>query len=262
MQTASPDLGPSFTRVKPQPHPGRKVHDLGIAMQWGRPRQTARLYRNIRNHAPQIFDFECVVIHEEDARGDFYYQAYQARETNVGMFYPLTAYMVSQYNIMAMSRNIFAALAELDRLLPPERHVTEKEVALYCRSLGKAKPLPPEPRAEPPTGLLTENLEAQGFRLTCHVPSEGRVNVGISWLARPGGHWFFTGAVEMRPTEGGLTGHWRLPGPCGVNRLLRREFEQKCEGLVACLSPAGRRCCLAGTLPPFAEVNGCRESLP
>ena len=23
---------------------------------------------NLRDHAPQIFDFECVVIHEEDAR--------------------------------------------------------------------------------------------------------------------------------------------------------------------------------------------------
>jgi len=246
MKAASPDLGPFFSPAKPQPHPGRRVHDLGIQMQWGRPQHTARLYRNIRDWAPQIFDFDCVVIHEDDARGSFEYQALMARKTRVGTFYPLTAYMQAQYAGRAMSRNIFAALAELDPLMPPERHVTEMEILDLCRTLGKAKPRPPEPQPESPTGLLAENLEVRGFRLDGSVTCDGRVTLNISWFSRPGGHPCFVGILELRPTEGGIAGRWRLPGPRGVNHLLRREFEQMCDGLVACLSPEGHRRCLAG----------------
>ncbi|MGA2662966.1 MAG: hypothetical protein ABSH34_36265, partial [Verrucomicrobiota bacterium] len=190
-----------------------------------------------------------VVIHEEDAPGDFDYQPYLARKTRVGTFYPLTAYMLAQYAGGAMNRNIFAALAELDPLMPPERHVTDKEILDFCQSLGKAKPRPPEPQPEPPTCLLAEHLEAQGFRLTGDVICEGRVRLSISWFSRPGGHPFFVGILELRPTEGGIAGRWRLPRPCGVNHLLRQELGQMCDGLVACLSPEGHRRCLAGIVP-------------
>jgi len=255
------DLGPFFSPAKPQPHPDRKVHDLGIQLQWGRPQHTARLYRNIRDYAPQIFDFGCVVIHEEDARGSFEYQAFMARKTRVGTFYPLTAYIQALYVGGALNRNIFAALAELERLMPPERHVTEKEILDFCRSLGKAKPRPPEPQPEPPTGLLAEHLEAQGFRLTRDAALDGRGMLNISWLSRPGGHLFFVGILALRPTGGGIAGQWRLPGPCGVNHLLREEFEQMCNGLMACLSPEGHRRCLAGIAGLAVRANGGQNAL-
>jgi hypothetical protein len=231
---------------------------LGIEMRWGWPRRHARLYRNIRDYAPYIFDLECVVIHEEDAPEGFSYQAHQARQTSVGMFYPLTAYMLARYSVRAMNRSIFAALGELEPLMPSERHVTSKEFANFCKTLGRAKPLPPEPRAEPPTGLLNEDLEAQGFRVTGRLADAGRALLNISWLARSGGHWFFVGILEFRAADGadgGLAGQWRLPGPCGVNHLLRREFEQMCAGLSACLSPAGRGHCLAeiATVPAGSD---------
>ena len=62
-------------------------------MQWGRTQHTAWLYRDIRHYAPQIFDFDSVVIHEEDAPGDFDCQPCLARRTALGTFYRLTAYI-------------------------------------------------------------------------------------------------------------------------------------------------------------------------
>ncbi|MGA2659368.1 MAG: hypothetical protein ABSH34_17830 [Verrucomicrobiota bacterium] len=146
-------------------------------------------------------------------------------------------------------RNIFDALADLERLLPPERHVTEEDIANLCRTLGKAKPSPPEPRADPPTGVLAKDLEAQGCRVTNYQLMLVRALLNIDWLPRPGGHQFFTGILEIRPTEDGVAGQWMLPGPCGVNHLLRREFEKLCAGPGTCLTPEGRRQCLAGIKP-------------
>ena len=71
MQAAPTELGPFFAHVKHQSHPSPKLLDLGIQMRWGAPRHSARLYRNLRDHAPYAFGFEDVVIHEEDAIEDF-----------------------------------------------------------------------------------------------------------------------------------------------------------------------------------------------
>jgi hypothetical protein len=88
MQAAPPELGPFFAHVKRQSHPSPKLLDLGIQMRWGAPRHSARLYRNLRDHAPYAFGFDDVVIHEEDAIEDFDYQPSYARRTAVGTFYP------------------------------------------------------------------------------------------------------------------------------------------------------------------------------
>jgi hypothetical protein len=37
-----------------------------------------------------------------------------------------------------MNRNIFAALAELATLMPPEQHVTRKDIINFCRSRAGA----------------------------------------------------------------------------------------------------------------------------
>jgi hypothetical protein len=69
-----------------------------------------------------------------------YNQPHLARETAVGRFYPLSAYLVGLYGHRLVDRGIFSILAELDRLLPPERHITSEDIEQFCRTLGKAKP--------------------------------------------------------------------------------------------------------------------------
>ena len=81
----------------------------------------------------------------------------------------------------------------------------------------------------------------------------------IGWLPKPSARVFFTGILELRPTGSGIAGQWMPPGPCGVNHLLRREFEQLCKGPGACLSPAGRRHCLADVEPRPRDGNKAKH---
>ncbi len=221
MQAAPPELGPFFAHVKHQSHPSPKLLDLGIQMRWGAPRHSARLFRNLRDHAPYAFGFEDVVIHEEDAIGDFDYQPSYARRTAVGTFYPLSAFIAALYERRRANRNIFTALVELDRLLPAERPVTTRDIVNFCQSLGEAKPLPPECQADPLTHLLTRDLEARGFRITRRIAQQGRIMLDIGWLPKPSARVFFTGILELRPTGSGIAGRWMPPGPCGVMGVTR-----------------------------------------
>ncbi len=214
---------------------------------------------NLRDHAPYAFGFEDVVIHEEDAIKDFDYQPSCARRTTVGTFYPLSAFIAALYERRRGNRNIFTALAELDRLLPAERPVTTRYIVNFCQSLSEAKPVPPERQADPPIDLLARNLETRGFRITRRIAQKGGVMLDIGWLPKPGARVFFTRILELRPTGSGIAGQWRLPGPCGVNHLLRREFEQLCKGPGACLSPAGRRHYLADVEPLPRDGNKAKH---
>jgi hypothetical protein len=177
----------------------------------------------------------------------------------------VSAFIAVLYERGRANRHIFAALVELDRLLPAERPVTARDIVNFCQSLGEAKPLPPEHQVNPPTDLLARDLEAQGFRITRRIAQEGRVMLDIGWLPnfrwlpKPGARVFFTGILELRPTRSGIAGQWMLPGPCGVNHLLRREFEQLCKGPGACLTPAGRRRCLADVQPLPRDGNKAKH---
>ena len=234
------NLGPVFTAVRRQLHPSRWVHDLGLQMRWGAPPQTARLYRNCWDCIPYTFNFNHVVIHEDDALYDFSCQEHQARQTAVGMFYPLTAYLVELYRRGQADRDLFSALAEVDRALPADRRSTLEDTMHMVRTLGKGKSLPaPPPPPDPATGLLVPKAEERGFRLTEWLSEGGALMLNIAWLPRPGGRLFFTGILELHVTRSGFHGRWRPPGPCGVNELLRTEFDQKCDSLGDCLTPKG-----------------------
>lgn len=207
MNSAIANLGPVFAAAKLQPHPDKKVHDLGIVMTWGKLQHNARLYHNLRQNAPKAFRFDFVSLHEDDAREDFEYQPSLARKTKLGTFYPLSAYLAKLYAIGSVNRNILSALAELDNLLPKERPVTEQD-DIY-RPASKAKAQTP---AIPLTGLLATELEVQGFRVTHRIPEDGRVSFQIGWLPKLDGRAFFTGILELRQTQAGISGQWMLPG--------------------------------------------------
>src|ERR1035441_10424998 len=98
MHTPPPSLGPVFACAKRQSHLSAKV-------------------RNLRDHGPYAFRFEDVVVHEDDVLCDTEYQCYLARKTAVGMFVPLSACLLALYDRKQVNRDIFAVLAELDRLL-------------------------------------------------------------------------------------------------------------------------------------------------
>jgi hypothetical protein len=237
MHANPPSLGPVFTSVKHQGDPTPKVQDLGIQMQWGRSKHTARLYRNTRVHTPFVFSFDDVVIHEEDVVGGINYQPHLSRNTLIGVFYPFSAFLLAIYNRKEVNRNVFSALAELDGLLPVSRPVTADEAIHYCHTLFKSKGLPaPLTQPDPQFGLLREDLEMEGFHVTTEIRDGGRTWLNIIWLPKPGGHTFFTGVIERRQTQKSVTVQWMLPGPCGVNRILRQEFEQICP-LAECLIP-------------------------
>ena len=127
MNTATINLGPVFTATKRQQHPSKNVHDLGIEMTWGSPVNVARLYYNIREHAPKAFTYDFVSVYADDIIEDFVYQPYFARHTKLGIFYPLSAWLARLYEIGKVNRNIFATLAELDNILPKERPVTAED---------------------------------------------------------------------------------------------------------------------------------------
>ena len=254
MHTPPPSLGPVFACAKRQSHPSPKVHDLGIEMAWGKPQHTGRLYRNLRDHAPYAFRFEDVVVHEDDVLCDTEYQCYLARKTAVGTFVPLSAYLLTLYDRKQVNRDIFAMLAELDRLLPPDRMVTTKGLLDLCHSLGKAEPLPPEPPVDPQTGILAKDLETKGFRLTTFVQEGSRALLSISWLPKPGRRLFFAGILDLRRTQVGIVGQWMLPGSCGVPRLLHAEFAQLWADPSACLTPEGLKHCLLEVDPQARQA--------
>ena len=268
MHTPPPSLGPVFACAKRQSHPSPKVHDLGIEMAWGKPQHTGRLYRNLRDHAPYAFRFEDVVVHEDDVFCDTEYQCYLSRKTAVGTFIPLSAYLLTLYDRKQVNRDIFVVLAELDRLLPPDRLVTTKGLLDFCHSLGKAEPLPPEPPVDSRTGILAKDLETKGFRLTTFVQEGSRALLSISWLPKPGRRLFFAGILDLRSTREGIVGQWMLPGSCGVLRLLHAEFEQVWAGPSACLTPRGLKHCLLEVDPQARQAVeqssawSARPSLP
>ena len=188
--------GPTFHTVKSLDNPSRKIQDLGVDMCWGTPRHTARLYRNLTDHAPAAFNFEHVVIHEEDCPEDFEYQPCLARKTAVGMFYPLTAYMLHLYRSQQAGRNIFSVLAELDRLLPEDRWVTQEDIRQFCLSCGNIKPLAEGTQSEPPVNILAKDLEDQGYRVEFHTVEDSRCLLDIGWQPKPKARIFFTGILE------------------------------------------------------------------
>ena len=245
MNPVSSKPGPFFFAEKPQDHPGSKVHDLGIVMKWGTPAHVARLYRKLSPSAAEVFTFDHVLIHEDDAPGEFDYQPSLACNTRVGTFYPLSAYLLYLYISGEVERNIFSVLVELDQVLPREWP--------FVIQAGNIKALPRMYRK-----LLAENLETQRFCIARRIPEEGRVLLDIGWLTRPEG-WlstpegraFFTGILELRLTKEGFAGQWMLPGQCGINHLLRREFEQLCPRPGDCLSRKGRVQFTAGLNGPL-----------
>lgn len=252
MKDSLTHLGPAFCRVPHQDHPAPTVCDLGIQMQWGN--RTARLYRNVREHATYAFRFEDVVVHEEDVIGAFSYQECQARKTHFGMFFPLTGYIQGFYRHNRTSRPIFDVLTELSELLPPDRRVTVADIHNFASSLGKAPPLPPPAPVKPPIGMLDDDLEDKGFRL-CRCKAEaGRALLDIGWQPLAGSRVFFVGVLELRPAGEDISGQWMLPGPCGVNETLRQEFEKHCHRPADCLAPAGRKHCLTGVRVSSAKM--------
>jgi hypothetical protein len=232
-------------------------------MKWGEPRHTNRIYWAALANAPYNYRFENALVHEDDVLPDVEYQSHLAQKTSVGMFIPLTAHLSALYDFKFVNRDIMVVLAEADALLPTSLVTTE-----VPRHAGKAGHLPQAAQAtEPPTGMLSADLEIAGFRLTDLVQNEDRVMLNISWQPLPGGRrFYFVGVIEMRPTTGGLVGKWMLPGPCGVNRPLRGEFDKRCPGIGACLTPAGRKHCLAGITPAPAKaakhIDDCSVNSP
>lgn len=240
-KTPSHILGPVFEPMPCQSHPARKVLDLGIQMKWGQPTHTNRIYRNIRDHAPAAFRFEDALVHEEDIVCGVDYQPTQFRKTPVGTFVSLSAVIAALYENKLVDRSIFEVLADVDRVFPPDQPVVGASNGGEDADLSMQDFVPR-------TGMLAEELEAKGFRVTGILKRKDRMLLCICWLTRPGGRLIFAGVIEIRPTEDGIKSQWMLPGPCGVPRLLRPEFEHLCEGL-ACLSSKGIKQCLEGVTP-------------
>ena len=259
MKKPPPDLGPAFATVKCQSHPSPKVHDIGVEMRWGTPRHTNRIYwaalaNAPYNHRPR-YRFEDALVHEDDVPDNVEYQAHLARKTPVGLFIPLTAHLAGLYDFQLVNRDILVVLTEADAVLPTYLAVKAGHQAQF------------EPAVEPPTGMLSADLEIAGFRLTDLVQNEDRVMLNISWQPLPGGRrFYFVGVIEMRLTAEGITAKWMLPGPCGVNRMLREQFDQRCNGLKACLTAEGRKHCLAGIKPgpvkPAKHVDAWQVNSP
>ena len=248
MNTQLPDfgpvsLGPTFYTVKRQSHPSPDVHDLGVEMKWGKPQHTNRIYGII--HADGPYSFDNALVHEDDVQPNVEYQSRLARKTKVGMFIPLTSHLAALYDFKFVTRDIMLVLAEVDAFLP-----TGLGIANIPRHAGKAG----HQSQEAQTGMLSTDLEIDGYRLTDLLEEEHRAMLNISWLSKPGGRRFFVGVIEMRPTADGITAKWMLPGPCGVNSLLRREFGKRCQGLDSCLTAAGQKHCLAGIKPSAGKT--------
>ena len=237
--------GPTFHTVKSLDNPSRKIQDMGIDMCWGTPRHTARLYHNLSDHASATFNFEHVVIHEEDCPEDFEYQPCLARKTSVGMFYPLTAYMLFLYRSRQAGRNIFSVLAELDRLLPADRWLTLENIKQACASRC-FKPVATGAQGDPPVNMLAKDLEDQGYRVEFHTVEDSRCLLDIGWQPKPKARVFFTGILEYLADKSEIRSRWRLPGPTGVNHLLRQKLEELCSNPLEYLGPAAREDYLAG----------------
>ena len=143
-------LGPEFAAVKRQSAPSRDTTDLGINMTWGEPgrRHQARLYWNAKQSTSSL-TFEQVLIHEEDTLGTFPHQPAFARVTEVGTFYPFSAYLLHLYAQQEVGRKVFEALTELSRLLPQKL------------------------MESPITGQLNADLEKDGFRVTNRITEGG-----------------------------------------------------------------------------------------
>lgn len=214
MNKPSTSPGPVFRTVKAQPHPDHHVHDLGLQMQWHN--RKARLYRAIRPHAPQSFNSDDVMLHEEDVPEGFDYYARQARQTAVGMFYGLSPYLVAINKQGYLLRDVYTVLTDLDALLPPDR-----------------------PQPKPMMGRLVADLEIKGYRLSKCIPSQGRAMLDIGWQPKPDARVFFTGVIEMR----GNKAQWMTPN-AGVNQLLQPGFENICPDPANCLTPVGIDYCI------------------
>ncbi len=231
--------GPTFTAVA-QDHPCAKIRSVGIEMTWGHPvTHRARLYHNQHDRVPKVFRFDRLVIHEEDCPEDFEYPARLARDTKVGMFYPLSAYLFELYDLGTVARDIFSVLGELDRLLPTERLVTAKDDALTGHKAG------PDNHIVTRQGILAPDLERRGFFITRQVYSHGSIGLNVVWKAQPDTRSFFTGFLDLIPGPKGSTVQW-IQGPPGVNRLLCRKFQQISKATGAVLTPDGQEFCFPG----------------
>ena len=247
MNTQPPDLGPTFHTVKRKKHPSTKVHDLGIEMRWGKPRVINQIYWNALPNAPYNFRLEHALVYEGDVSDGIQYKAIFACKTRVGLFISLTNHLANLYDLKLVNRNIFAVLREVDALLPTFR-VTEKTPEAAIR-LG--------PRVVA-TGIFVAALEDDGFRLTDFVEGQDCAMLSIGWLHKRGGRHFTVGGLNLRLTASGIVGEWRsFGGARGVDNLLQREFEKRCKGFGACLTPAGRKQCLAH-LPPVRRTKAER----
>jgi len=225
--TIKTELGPNFAAVKRQSAPSRNITDLGINMACGEPgrRQQARLYWNAKELPTRSLTFEQVLIHEEDTLGTFPHQPAFARVTEVGTFYPFSAYLLHLYAQKEAERGVFEALSELSRLLPQKR-------------------------AESPiTGLLNADLEKDGFRVTNRITEPARVLLDIGWVVADSGFRFFVGILEVKTDGQRLQAQWVLPGLIGINHILRGEFQKRCNSPAACLTEAYAKQVLAEIQP-------------
>ena len=206
------EFGPNFTAVKRQSSPSRNITDLGINMTWGEPgrRHQARLYWNAKQSTSSL-TFEQVLIHEEDTLGTFQHQPAFARVTEVGTFYPFSAYLLHLYAQKEAGRDVFEALTELSRLLPQKR--TESPI----------------------TGQLNTGLELVGFRVTNRITEPAMALLDIGWVSGSGFR-FFVGILEVKTDGQRLQAQWVLPGLIGINHLLQGEFQKQCASLASCLA--------------------------
>lgn len=213
------ELGPTFASVKRQPDPCRLVTDLGINMSWGYParQKQARLYWNGKEYPSKIRTFEQVVLHEEDARGDFLYNAYQSRVTSLGTFYPLTAYLRQLYALGQVNRELRHALAELGHLLPKLSTTTRHP------------------------GRLRAGLENEGFDITGIIQDQHRLGLDVGWTTPDGNASYRTGILEFKPTTRRTHVKWIRPGIVGVNHLLMVEVQRLCPRPADCITPEFHR---------------------
>jgi len=212
--TIKTEFGPDFAAVKRQSAPCRNITDLGINMTWGEPgrRHQARLYWNAKELPTRSLTFEQVLIHEEDTLGTFPHQPAFARVTEVGKFYPFSAYLLHLYAQKEAGRDVLEVLTELSRLLPQKR--TESPI----------------------TGKLNAVLEKDGFRVTNRITEPARALLDIGWVSADSDFRFFVGILEVKTDGPRLKAQWVLPGLIGINHLLQGEFQKRSASLADCLA--------------------------
>jgi hypothetical protein len=121
-----------------------------------------------------------------------------------------------------------------------------EDIKQFCLTRGKFKPLAEGTTAEPPKNILAQELEDQGYRVEFHTVDDSSCLLDIGWQPKPKARIFFTGILEYLADKSEIRSRWRLPGPIGVNHLLRQKLEELCGNPLEYLSPAARKDYLAG----------------